>query len=110
VTSPLRRRTIFTLAGLSLLVGLRSNLTSMNFSVRVPRRLLQPLRRRPRIAPLLVDFPPYNTPRGIRRLYRIDGMHDATWKALVHRLEAYSPNVGKDDRLEEATIEGMAVA
>jgi hypothetical protein len=37
-------------------------------------------------------------------------MHDATWKALVHRLEAYSPNVGKDDRLEEATIERMAVA
>jgi hypothetical protein len=90
VTFPIRRRTIFTLAGFSLLFGLRSTLTSMNFSVRAPRRLLRPLRGRlhlrPRIAPLIVDFPPYNTPRGIKLFYRVDSMHDATWKALAHRL------------------------
>src|SRR5215204_3398264 len=78
--SPLRRRTIFTLAVSSLLFGLRSTLTSMNFSGRAPLRVLRPLRRRlrrrPRIALLLVDLPPYNT-------HHEGGAHPRRTKLLV---------------------------
>lgn len=46
MTSPFRRRILVTFAGFTLLLGLRSTITSMDFSGRVPRLPLRPLRPR----------------------------------------------------------------
>ena len=53
VTSPLRRRTLATLAGFPVPLGLRSILTSVTFPVRLPRPVLRVLRSRLRPRPRL---------------------------------------------------------